>query len=47
MKNVGPSTFLLGADMTKRKNYWTMGSKMYVQEAIKNLEKIFGQFKKE
>ena len=47
MKNVGQPTILLGVDMTKRNNYWTMGSKTYVWEAIKNLEKIFGQFKKE
>ena len=47
MKNVGLPTFLLGADMTKREHSQTMGSKTYVWKATKNLEKIFGQFKKE
>ncbi|MGH7954585.1 MAG: reverse transcriptase domain-containing protein [Gloeomargaritales cyanobacterium] len=46
IRNIGPPSFLLGADIIKQKNYWTIGSKTYVTETIKRIEAIFGQLAK-
>ncbi|MGH7955112.1 MAG: Ty1/Copia family ribonuclease HI, partial [Gloeomargaritales cyanobacterium] len=46
IRNIGPPSYLLGADITRQKKFWTIGSKTYVGEIIKRIEAIFGQLAK-
>ena len=42
IKKPGPPSYLLGFDVTRRDNYWTLGSKTYVKAAMERIEKLFG-----
>ncbi|MGH7954773.1 MAG: reverse transcriptase domain-containing protein, partial [Gloeomargaritales cyanobacterium] len=46
IRNIGPPSYLLGADITRQKIFWTIGSKTYIGEIIKRIEAIFGQLAK-
>ena len=47
IKKPGPPSYLLGFDVTRRDNYWTLGSKTYVKAALERIEKLFGCIAKE
>ena len=46
MKNVGLPTFLLGAGMTKKQHYWTMGPKHMFERPSRILKRFLGNSKK-
>ncbi|MGH7974606.1 MAG: reverse transcriptase domain-containing protein [bacterium] len=46
IRNIGPPSYLLGADIVRQKEFWTIGSKTYIMESLNRIEAIFGQLAK-